>query len=351
MLKVRSKFVVVIAAAVGGPLLIACNDAQTKPAPAAQETAETPKAKTVTVKTTQELFTALMTARGGDTYLLAPGQYSALGLRGSKFSDPGVTIKSADPKNRATMAGIELADCSGLSFQDIEVTINQRTQTALNVNACSRVRLSSLDIHGPPGAQNGGLLFRNSTNVIVADSDFHDLGTAVRNVDSNHVTVSGSRFKDIRGDGIQTTGTSNITITGNHFTDFHTSPGDHPDAIQFFTVNQKAEVHDIMITDNVVVRGKGDITQGIFMGNEADLAYVDVTISGNKIIGAMWNGIAVGKGRNLSITNNIAKDADELRAALAACRTREPRRATTEPAELIAFLKSVFETRAARSRR
>lgn len=44
----------------------------------------------------------------------------------------------------------------------------------------------------------------------------------------------------------------------------------------------------------------------------------------------------------------VARNAEELRTALAATRTREPRRATTEPAELIAFLKTVFEARAAK---
>lgn len=47
----------------------------------------------------------------------------------------------------------------------------------------------------------------------------------------------------------------------------------------------------------------------------------------------------------------VANSTEELRAALAAARTREPRSATTEPAELIAFLKSVFEVRQAKTRR
>lgn len=47
----------------------------------------------------------------------------------------------------------------------------------------------------------------------------------------------------------------------------------------------------------------------------------------------------------------VAKDADELRTALAACRTREPRRATTEPAELVAFLTTVFDMQAANRKR
>ncbi|TAJ70611.1 MAG: hypothetical protein EPO51_16060, partial [Phenylobacterium sp.] len=227
--------------------------------------------------------------------------------QGVSFSGSGVTITSADAANPATVAGVELSNCSGLTFSNLEITINARTQTAFNVNESSNIHLDGLDMHGPAGAQNAGLLFRNSTNVSVNDTDFHDLGTAVRNIDSSHVTVSGNRFKDLRSDGIQTTGTSNITITGNHLTDFHTAPGDHPDAIQFFTANQTAPVHDIVISDNVVVRGSGDIVQGIFMGNEADLPYVDVTISGNKIVGSMYNGIAIGMGQNLSITGNIVQ--------------------------------------------
>jgi UDP-N-acetylglucosamine transferase subunit ALG13 len=44
----------------------------------------------------------------------------------------------------------------------------------------------------------------------------------------------------------------------------------------------------------------------------------------------------------------VANDVNELRAALAACRTREPGRATTDPVELIGFLNSVFERRQGR---
>jgi UDP-N-acetylglucosamine transferase subunit ALG13 len=47
----------------------------------------------------------------------------------------------------------------------------------------------------------------------------------------------------------------------------------------------------------------------------------------------------------------VANDGDELRAALAACRTRQPRRATTDPVELIGFLQSIFEQHQARRQR
>jgi Ca2+-binding RTX toxin-like protein len=261
----------------------------------------------ITVNTNQGLISALRSAQSGDTILLSAGNYSAIGLQGVNFAGPGVTIASADAAHPVTVAGVELSNCSGLTFRDLEVTINSRLQNAFNVAGSSNIHLDGLDVHGATGGVLPGLMFRNSSNVSVTDTQFHDLGTAVCNMNSTGVTISDNRFKDLRGDGIQTTGSSNVTIDGNHFTDFHTAPGDHPDAIQFFTLNQTAAVHDIVITDNVVVRGAGDIVQGIFLGNEIDMPYVDVTISGNKIIGAMYNGIAVGVGQNVNISGNIVQ--------------------------------------------
>jgi hypothetical protein len=307
MVKVRSKFVVVIAAAIGVALLIACYAVQTKPAAAAAGGAGAAKAATVIVRDTAGVVAALKSAGGGDTILLAPGAYTTLGLQKVNISGGQVTIASADPTKPAVIAGIEIANCSGLAFRDLEVTLNARLQTVFNVADSQDIRLDRLNFHGVAGGDKPGLMFRNSANVSVKNSKFHDLGTALTNMDSNHVTVSGNHFHDIRGDGVQTTGSSNVTIAGNHFTDFHTAPGDHPDAIQFFTYRQKAPAQNITIVDNIIVRGKGDIIQGIFLGNEIKMPYVDVKISGNKVIGAMYNGIAVGVGQNVTITDNLVQ--------------------------------------------
>ena len=261
----------------------------------------------VTVNTTQGLMSALNSAQSGDTILLSAGNYSTIGFDHKHFAGAGVTIASADPGNPAVVAGIEFEDSSGLTFRDLEVTINPRTQTAINIYGSSDIDLDGLNIHGAPGGDLPGLLFRNSTNVSVTDSDFHDLGTAVRNVNSTYVTVADNRFTDLRGDGVQTTASSNVTIAGNHFTNFNTAAGDHPDAIQFFTTGQTASVQNITITNNIVVRGSGDIVQGIFLGNEAHKPYVGVTISGNTIVGAMYNGIALDEGQNVTISNNIVQ--------------------------------------------
>ena len=261
----------------------------------------------VTVNSDQALLTALSTVQSGDTILLSAGSYSRVGLQGVNFAGAGVTIASADPTSPVVVAGIELSNSSGLTFRDIEVTINPRTQTAFNVVGSSNIHLDGVNMHGAVGGDKPGLLIRNSTNVSVNDTQFHDLGTGLRTIDSSFVTISNNRFFDLAGDGFQSTGTSNITITRNHFTNFHTAPGDHPDAIQFFTLNQATPAQNITITDNVIVRGSGDIVQGIFLGNEIDLPYINVTITGNKVVGAMYNGIAVGMGQNVTLTNNIVQ--------------------------------------------
>lgn len=295
------------AASFASAMLIACNAAQTKAVAAAQGGSLEVDASEGPARGVADLNAAIRSARAGDTILLSSGDYGALGLQGLKFSGGQVVIASRDPSRPARVAGIEIADSSNLTFRDIEVTVNARTQTIFNVNDSQDIRLERLHLHGPPGSNRAGLMFRQSGRVHVLDSNFQNVGTAVRVIDSNYVNVSGNHFAEIYGDGIQSTGSSNVMIVGNHLSNFHTAPGDHPDAIQFFTLNQKAEAHDIAIKDNIIIRGSGNIAQGIFLGNEVNLAYVDVTIAGNKVIGAMWNGIAVGGGRNITVNDNVVQ--------------------------------------------
>lgn len=306
-MKLRSKFVAVIAGGVGVALLIACYAVQTKPAAAAQGAAGADQAKSVRVHDTPGLVAAIKAARGGDTILLEAGRYATLDVSNVNIKDGQLTIASATPSSPASLAGAEIADSSGVTLRNLDFGLNPRTQSVMNVVSSQNIRLEKLDFHVAPQSDKSGLLFRFSTDVSVENSTFRDMGTGIRSGDSKRVTISRNRFSQMRGDGIQSNGTSSITIAGNHFTDFHVAPGDHPDAIQFFTLNQKAPTRDITIVDNVIVRGAGDIIQGIFMGDEAKQPYVDVKIARNTVIGAMYNGIAIGGGQNVSITDNVVQ--------------------------------------------
>ena len=130
------------------------------------------------------------------------------------------------------------------------------------------------------------------------------LNTAIAFLDNDHLQISGNSFHDLALDGVHGGGCSYVTISGNAFTDFYAPDGAHPDAIQIWTTNTTTAAHDIVITDNLITRGDGVPMQGIFVTDQVGLAYKNVTISGNMLVGTRYHGITVLDGQDVTITNN-----------------------------------------------
>ena len=259
-----------------------------------------------TVSSSATLLTAIQNAKPGDTIALVAGSYSTLSLANVNVAGT-VTIMSADPGHPAVIAGVNLAFSSGLSFRDLEVTMDPRNGTAVTVGNSHDISFSGLDVHGGFVGDGNGALVRNSSNVTIKDSEFHNIGTGISHIDTTGVVIDNNSIHDLQADAIHGGGSSNITISGNQFTNFHPRPGDHPDAIQFWTTYTTTSAHDIVIKDNVFVRGAGDPAQGIFMGNEWGLTYKNVTISGNAVVGGMYNGIAITMADNVHISANLVE--------------------------------------------
>ena len=260
----------------------------------------------VIVRTTDALWAAIKSAKAGDTIELAPGNYSALRLNGINIAGE-VKITSADPGHPAVIAGLTITSSSGLTFSNLEVTVNPLNGFAVLLGSTKNMIFDQLNLHGASVGDGNAVMVRNSTNVTVSNSDIHHLGTGLNHLDSNQVVFSGNKLHDLQADGIRGGGSSNVTITGNHFTNFYPKAGDHPDAIQFWTQAVKTASQNITITDNVFVRGDGQPIQGIFVGNEAQLTYLNVTITGNAIIGGMYHGIALTNGANVRVENNLVQ--------------------------------------------
>lgn len=264
----------------------------------------------VSVSTADGLLSALASAQSGDVIRLQAGTYSGVLLQNLSFAS-GVQITSADPGNPATLMDLTVRNCSGLRFSNLE--FNAAGSTAyypFQVADSSNVHFSNLYVHGSlnndPKDDTSGLLIRESNNVSVTDSEFEQLSYGINHLNTTTLTISGSSFHDLRSDGIRGGGSSVVTIHGNSFTDFYPIDSDHPDGIQFWTTNSTVVPHDIVITDNVIVRGSGVAMQGIFMRDEVGtLHYQGVTITGNMIVGAQWNGITVmGGATGVTVTNN-----------------------------------------------
>src|SRR5204863_4949909 len=117
------------------------------------------------VRSNAELIPAILAARPGDRVLLAAGAYERLGLQGVKVAGE-VTIASADPGNRALVAGIELSDCRGLRFENMDLTVNARNLIAFNISNSDHIALEGLNIQDP-AVKYSGVLIRDSSDVSV----------------------------------------------------------------------------------------------------------------------------------------------------------------------------------------
>ncbi len=218
-----------------------------------------------------------------------------------------VTITSLDAGHPAVIAGITLTNSSNLTFSHIELTPRVQGGIAVTLAADTNIHFDHLNIHASATADGNAVMIRESKNVSVTNSEIHNIGTGISYINSDTVMLSGNKLHHIQSDGMHGGGTSNITITGNTFTDFAPKPGDHPDAIQFWTTGTTTSAHDIVVTDNIITRGAGSIMQGIFFGNEKMLEYKNVTITGNAVVGGMYNGIYVADSSNTKISDNLVQ--------------------------------------------
>lgn len=264
----------------------------------------------VTVSTADALVSALKVARAGDVIQLTPGTYSDIQLYNIKIAG-NVTITSADPNHEAVLTGLITNQVSGLTFKDLTFFVDPaKTDGAYQIMSSSNLTFDNLNVHGSMdnNAQNDkqGLLILNSKNITVSDSEFQQLSYGVTHLNSQGITVTDSFFHDVRTGGVRGGGSSQVTITDNQFRDFHPLDWDHPDAIQFWTTEVKNSASDIVVTGNVIMRGGGSPIQGVFMRDEQGIyPYKNVTISDNLIVGSLYNGIAVGHGENVKVTNNV----------------------------------------------
>jgi len=263
------------------------------------------------VKNAAGLVKSLEKAKDGDVILLREGVYSNVGIRDVQIKG-NVTIQSADSSKPAVLKDLVVRDSAGLTFQHLELATDSKSgQYPFRVHDSSRIVLNDLDVHGTldgnPSNDPGGLLMiRGSTHVVVSNSEFQQARYALSHLDSEHVLITGNSFHDLRTDGVRGAGTSNITISNNTFTDFLAHPGDHADAIQFWSAGETKAAKNITIVDNVISRGDGQPMQGIFIrDNLSKLPFENVTITGNIVLGGSYNGLTVMGSVGLELYDNI----------------------------------------------
>lgn len=262
----------------------------------------------ISVSSTAALLSALRSAKSGDVIKLAAGNYSNVSLSNLQFNG-NVTIQSADKNRPAVLSDLTLNNVRNLTVQDIEVAANPaKGDNPIKVLSSTNIVMDRMNVHGTLNNDSSddvaGMLIRNSNSVTVKNSEFQELSFGLGHLDSNGLIFTGNNFHDIRSDGIRGGGSSNVLIAENHFSDFYPIGADHPDAIQFWTTGTTRDVSNIVVRNNVIERGEGRQMQGIFLGNEINKTYSNVSITDNLLIGTGYNGIAVSGGKNIVIDNN-----------------------------------------------
>lgn len=263
----------------------------------------------VNVAKPDDFAAAFHAAHDGDVLALAPGEYRLDKIQNQAFAQ-GVTITSADPSHKAVVDGIYLQDANGFTFRDLEVKVDPRQKVGVILQGGSHIVLENLDIHGADVGDGVGIRLNTAGNVTIVHSEIHATAGGIILAHGKTVSVLNNKIHDIQVDGIQSMGSSDVTISGNYFVDFYPKKGDHSDAIQF--VGLGGMVKDITITDNTYVRGVGLAdTQGIFMGNEGGSGpgtnYQNVTVTGNSILGGVYHGIMVSGADHLDLNHNAVQ--------------------------------------------
>ncbi|WP_170412503.1 right-handed parallel beta-helix repeat-containing protein, partial [Ruegeria arenilitoris] len=272
---------------------------------------------TITVTSAAELNQALSQAKGGETILLAAGDYGALNLSANYAST--VTIKSADANAPATITKMNLNNASNITFEDLNFDYSfngeAKSYRPFSIQNSSNITIDNSTFSGDVatgvsatadgyGWGQGLFVFR-SDNINVTNNEFHDWLKGMYVGISADVTVSGNNLHSISEDGMFYENIQGAVIEGNYIHDFARNPNSagHGDFIQFSRLTGVST--DIIIRDNVLDMGSGDWAQSIFMGNGKIVQpYQNVLIENNTIYNGHTHGISVSGTDGLTIANN-----------------------------------------------
>jgi len=287
------------------------------PAPASQPApAPAPQSGGMKVSSSTGLLTALMNAKGGETFVLAPGSYS-ITLSSKSYAAP-VAITSADLSKPAVIGWLKLTNVSHIVFRNVEIARKASNQTVTEalketlakVSGGSNITFDYVHFHGSldGDATNdvSGIAISGVSNLSITNSEFQETMRALQLGANTGVLLAHNDIHNVRSDGFDLAQCSRVTIDGNWFHDFDRGSADHPDAIQFWTTNTTRASTDIVIINNRIETRGGTGMQGIFLADQVgNLPYERVRIENNIVIGKnMPNGIFPSHVNGLTVRYN-----------------------------------------------
>lgn len=294
--------------------------------------------KLFTVHTTADLVGALNAARGGDTIELAGGQWGRVELgtkSGAKLVfDEEVTIRSADPGNKAVISDFLLRGAQNLTFEDIvfDYTFSDgdtwKTETfvfdastELTIRNClfdGDIGFGDDSMPGTDGyAMAHGPRIHASSDVLFEDNEITGFARGFKLHNSTDVTVRGNEFHHQRMDHMVMSELTRVLIEDNTFRDHNIAPdsNDHRDMLQLWSSTSANGIttSDLTINGNRFLLNESDWnSQTMFFNNKAvdnfgaglEMYYRNFTITNNVIVNGQKHGLKLGSIDGVYVANN-----------------------------------------------
>lgn len=182
----------------------------------------------------------------------------------------------------------------------------------LTLDRCIGVNIAGASLFGVadgPGFRGRGIYAVECRDIDVSAAAFANLYRA-----AVYERVAGFAFsrcdvEPVQAEGFNFAACSDGELVENAFSDFRPQmqpdgSGDHPDAIQMWTLGQKAGCSNIAIKRNLIVGNTKEPPQGIWLTSQDELRHSRLSVVGNLLINILWNGLCVCQTDDAAILHN-----------------------------------------------
>jgi parallel beta-helix repeat protein len=256
----------------------------------------------IRVSNRSELQSALDRAQGGDTIVVADGDYGSLSI-GANYGSM-VTLRAETPLG-AKLDGLVVSGASNLRFDGFHVRSDSNgfdNGGVVNINGGSaNIQFVNSEVHARIddvffGYQ--GIQVRGASNVLLENNYVHNVHHGLVGWEVEGLELIGNKIDYVGEDHMKLAAVHGGRIEGNFGGgNVFPVPGDpHPDFIQF-----QGSSSDIEIRGNVHFAKTIGQSQGIFLW---DGTYDNILIEGNIISTGMLRGVSVQRGDNIVVKDN-----------------------------------------------
>ena len=268
--------------------------------------------------TPETLLQVLADAKGGDTVVLAPGEYADVRYGGREFK-PRLLIDARAAKLSGWwfrgVGGIELR---GGEYRLPPLTINPANGRkdygrSLRIDGSHDIVVTQARFIGPsatgeetlPFGEGYGIFMIGGSNIEIARNALAGFKSGVVLSRVDDFKLRENTFTEMRSDGIQVAESRNGLVEGNTCGGTRIRDGEHPDCIQMWSRPTSPPTADIIIRRNQIGGG----TQGIGMFNHTrdgvdDGVFDRILIEDNDIEVGYPNAISLKSGRDSIVRNN-----------------------------------------------